>query len=230
MKKTAEICTVLAFFLLVCGLLLTVVDVCCFNKEFYRKELVKNDTVEATGMQSEDVIDSMVVLLDYLRGERDDIVIVKEVHGAEREVFNERETLHMVDVRDLYRKALTVRNLFLVLAAVLLVPLFRIPQEERAGQLKHGLITGSLFVLGFVAFIAVWAMIDFNGFWTNFHLMLFDNDLWLLDPRTSIMINMLPGGLFFDLVTGIIVRFLVIMVLLYAAVCFVMPRVWSVRT
>lgn len=230
MKKTAEICTALAFFLLVWGILLTTIDVCCFNKDFYRRELEKNNTVEATGMESEDVIDSMVVLLDYLRYERDDIVIVRKVHGAEREVFNERETLHMIDVRDLYRNALTVRNIFLVLAAVLLIPVFRLPREERAGQLKRGLINDSLFVLGFTAFIGVWAAVDFNHFWTNFHLLFFDNDLWLLDPRTSIMINMLPGNLFFDLVAGIIIRFLICMIVLYAAVCFLVPRLWSART
>ncbi|MBR2991515.1 MAG: DUF1461 domain-containing protein, partial [Solobacterium sp.] len=90
--------------------------------------------------------------------------------------------------------------------------------------LKNGLRNGSLFMLGVVAFVAVWAMVDFNGFWTNFHLLFFDNDLWLLDPRTSIMINLLPGGLFFDLVTGIIIRFLICMVLLYCIVSFLVPK------
>lgn len=67
---------------------------------------------------------------------------------------------------------------------------------------------GNLLIGGIVLFIAIWALADFNAFWTNFHLFFFDNDLWLLDPRTSIMINLFPGSFFFDLVIEIILSYL----------------------
>ena len=51
--------------------------------------------------------------------------------------------------------------------------------------------------------LALFAALDFNTFWTNFHRVFFTNDLWLLDPRTDILIQMVPGQFFFDLVMRI---------------------------
>jgi integral membrane protein (TIGR01906 family) len=70
--------------------------------------------------------------------------------------------------------------------------------------LRSGWKNGILLTGAVILFIAIWALADFNQFWTNFHLLFFDNDLWLLDPNTSIMINLFPGSFFFDLVTRII--------------------------
>ncbi len=224
MKKTAEIAAPLAFFLIITAMLLSVIDYSCFRKEFYRKELEKNDTTQVTGMDAEGVLESTYILLDYLKDVRDDIIIVEEVNGAEREVFNERETLHMIDVKALYRNALTARNLMAAAGAVLLGLSWWLSGGEKVRILRQGLITALLFMLGIVAFIGIWAVIDFYGFWTNFHMLFFDNDLWLLDPRTSIMINLLPGGLFFDLVTGIILRFTACMAVLAVCVFGVLPK------
>lgn len=224
MKKISEVLVSLGFFLLVTAILLTVIDWSCFRKEFYRRELEKNDTVSVTGMSADGVLESIYVLLDYLRDERQDIIITETVNGTVREVFNERETLHMIDVKALYRNAVTARNVFAGAGLILLLCSVFLQRAHRSLLLKNGLRNGSLFMLGVVAFVAVWALVDFNGFWTNFHLLFFNNDLWLLDPRTSIMINLLPGGLFFDLVTGIIIRFLVCMILLYCIVSFLVPK------
>jgi uncharacterized membrane protein len=41
----------------------------------------------------------------------------------------------------------------------------------------------------------------------NFHYVFFDNDLFLLNPNVSIMINMFPESFFFDIVAAIIIVF-----------------------
>ena len=56
--------------------------------------------------------------------------------------------------------------------------------------------------MGLVAVIgAVGVMIltNFQTFWINFHKVFFTNDLWLLDPKTDLMIRMLPEGYFMDI-------------------------------
>ena len=146
-------------------------------------------------------------LLDYLKDRRQDIVVEANVNGVTREVFNERETLHMVDVKKLYQTAILVRNLCAIGGAVLLgYLLFR--RHRLKTILQAGFTTGNMFIGLIVVFVAIWAFADFNAFWTNFHLLFFDNDLWLLDPRTSIMINLFPGNFFFDLVLQIILLYL----------------------
>ncbi len=207
MKRTDTILPVLAVFLLSMALLMSVVDFWCFNTSFYEMEYQKNDTSSYTGMSREDNLKATVVLLDYLKDRRDDIVVTAKVNGTEREVYNERETLHMIDVKKLYQSALLVRNITLVLGIAALLLSWYTTRRNLKQILRAGFVKGNLLIGGIVLFVAVWALADFNAFWTNFHLLFFDNDLWLLDPRTSIMINLFPGSFFFDLVIRIILLY-----------------------
>ena len=203
--KTADILSAIAGFLLSAAIIATVIDVVSFDRSFYEAEYRKNDTVSYTGMSAEDNLRATDTLLDYLQDKRQDIVCTAVVSGTEREVFNERETLHMVDVKALYQNAIRVRNGCVITAVILLVLSVLIGKKSFFSVLRSGWKNGILLTGAVILFIAIWALADFNQFWTNFHLLFFDNDLWLLDPNTSIMINLFPGSFFFDLVTRIIV-------------------------
>ena len=47
-----------------------------------------------------------------------------------------------------------------------------------------------------------------------FHELFFNNDLWILDPRTELLIRMLPEGFFFDMVVRIGWIFSVLLIIL----------------
>ncbi len=202
--KIADILSAIAGFLLSAAIIATVIDVVSFDRSFYENEYRKNDTVSYTGMSAEDNLRATDTLLDYLQDKRQDIVCIAEVSGVEREVFNERETLHMVDVKALYQNAIRVRNGCVIAAVILLVLSVLIGKKSFFSVLRSGWKNGILLTGAVIVFIAIWALADFDQFWTNFHYLFFDNDLWLLDPNTSIMINLFPGTFFFDLVIRII--------------------------
>ena len=44
---------------------------------------------------------------------------------------------------------------------------------------------------------------NFNRYFTIFHEIFFDNDLWMFDPAEDYMIRMLPEGFFYDFVIRI---------------------------
>lgn len=196
--------------LVLLGVLLTVIDGLCFAKGFYEYEYQKGAQAEKIGMSEEGLMDATVTLLDYLKDRRDDIVVKTEVHQTEREVYNEREKLHMVDVKQLYQNACTARNLFLLIAAGLFCFLYFTYKVSFLHDLYLGWKDALLLMILFVSFIAIWCIADFNGFWMQFHYIFFDNDLFLLDPNTSIMINMFPESFFFDIVAGIILIFVLV--------------------
>lgn len=203
----------LACFCLVLGLLITVIDVCGFDHSFYVKEFEENDTSSATGMSSEDNLAASDVLLDYLRGNRDDIVYEAEVNGTMREVFDERETIHMQDVRTLFQRAINLRNGLVIAGAGILILVYFMNRRRMGlmGLLRSGFQTGAVFVLMLVGAIGLYGAADFTSFWTSFHELVFDNDYWLLDPNISIMINLYPENFFSDLVFRIIFWFLLIL-------------------
>ena len=94
---------VLGFLCLNIGAFLKVIDYACFDLSFYEKEYFSNSTAQSIGMSQDDLMNSTDTLLSYLKDNRDDIIYVARVKGEVREAFDERETLHMVDVKNLYQ-------------------------------------------------------------------------------------------------------------------------------
>lgn len=155
--------------------------------------------------------DMAVELVDYLRGARDSLSAL----------FTQRERLHMQDVLALFEGgralgiACGVAGLALAVAAALL---------GGAGALGRGLLLGLLVFAVLAAGVGLWAAVDFDGWFTAMHEMVFTNDLWLLDPADSMLIRMMPLSFFIGAVRKIGVRFALGAVLL--AVCgVVMARV-----
>ena len=89
--------------------------------------------------------------------------------------------------------------------------------EKALLSLKDGFRQVTLAFVIVVSFLVFYALVDFNRFWTVFHEIFFTNDLWLLDPRVSVMINMFPEEFFFGMVMRIALGFIIC----YAAITFI---------
>ena len=212
--KGYKILSALAGLALFLSLLLTSIDLLCFNRSFFRWQYSLNHTAESIGISEDGLMNATNALLDYMQDKRDDIIIVEKVNGNEREIFDERETLHMVDVKNLYLNAMKTRTILLVGSITILTLLAFTHRNQSYTILSNAYRNGLLFLGSLIFSIAIYAMVDFNGFWMNFHYVFFDNDLFLLDPNISIMINMFPSNFFFAVVFGIILLFVSIVILL----------------
>lgn len=158
-------------------------------------------------MSDADLDKTTNVLLGYLQNKYDSLDLQIKVNGVTREVFNEREKAHMVDVKDLYQNVLVVRNICFV---VFILSLIYIVYTNNSNLIFNS-YKKSLMIFGFIiGFILLFCLIDFDGFWINFHHVFFpDNDLWLLNPNTDILIMMVPEQFFFDLCISIIISIIV---------------------
>ncbi len=194
-----------AGFCLIFGLLCTVICTCSVSRGFYYGEYEKLGVAEDIGISSEELKEATDVLLDYTEGRREDMVVYADINGESRPVFNERETLHMQDVRNLFLSARLAGYIALAAGAVVLALIFIFSRDRRG--LFSGYLLGNWIFLGAVALIAVYAALDFYSFWTNFHHVFFTNDLWLLDPATDNLILMVPQQFFSDLVFKIVAIF-----------------------
>ena len=105
MKKSVKTAAGIFSLALIFVLLVTSIDFHAFNKNYYREHYIKLNTADSLGMSDEDLFAATETLLDYLHDQRDDILVSGEVFGMQREIFTERETLHMVDVKNLYKYA-----------------------------------------------------------------------------------------------------------------------------
>lgn len=140
-----------------------------------------NDVDVSEGISLPELSKATETLFDYMRGERDDIVVSVTVNGTVvSDLFShEKEIVHMAEVRTLWRN-LTVFT-FVGGAASLL--LFFVGGAigvagKRLRAFAHGLLIGGCIFGVLVLVIAFWALLDFDSFWTIFHFILFPRSLF----------------------------------------------------
>lgn len=133
----------------------------------------------------------------YLLGQADTFQTTLSVHGQTREAFSEKELTHMRDVRNLF--ALCKTLLLVSIACVLLWLALSFVDRRRLPHLtaRTYLITGAcVAVLGLG--LAIWAALNFHTLFTLFHKVFFTNNLWQLDPRQDLLLQLMPTGFFVD--------------------------------
>ena len=109
--------------------------------------------------------------------------------------FNAREKAHMQDVYALFSLGRRVMALLgLGGLALLGLGFYFAPRRRRFLRVSA---LGSALTLALAAgALALWAAQDFGYAFSVLHHILFNNDLWLLNPETDLMIRMLPEEFF----------------------------------
>lgn len=192
-------------FLLPLTILLTTVQFISFDTNHYLDKYEEYDIPRTTGISLKDLHDITDKLTDYLKDDTDNLRIEKHIDGEKEEVFGEREVLHMIDVKELFIKGLKIRNISLIL---LVLSIIAITFRDRR-SLGQALIVSSILSLGSMILLSLLMYIDFNKYFTYFHEMFFSNDLWLLDPKTDVLIQMLPLEFFYSMATKIAIIFII---------------------
>lgn len=169
------------------------------DEAYFRKGYERLDMRSLIGISDADCTKALMRMIDYMEGRVDSIQLTVDEDGKTVEMFNQQEIDHMVDVRALYQAWRTV--MWCGLAALALLLALLLVKSCRAAVFRAlGL---AWIVLGVAAVVlGVWVLVDFNSFWTGFHYLFFDNDLWLMDPAVCRMIRICPLELFY----GIVVR------------------------
>lgn len=211
-KKINEGLTTFAIVCFIFGLLVTMFNLAVFNERFFETQYKALNTAESMNMSGEDLMLATHTLLDYLQNKRDDINVEVVVEGKNVPMFNQKEIDHMVDVKDLFTGLNSLQMAAYVIFIILIVVLTITNRMSSLTNSIYRALGVYLFVIGG---IAVYAFIDFSGFWVIFHKVLFSNDLWLLNPNTDRMINMFPEVFFNRLVIRVMIHFVIVFVAMY---------------
>ncbi|SHK10669.1 TIGR01906 family membrane protein [Paramaledivibacter caminithermalis] len=191
------------------AILLTILQYYAFNKDFYIKEFKKYNTVDVTKIGEEDLSNITDILIAYIKGEENDLDIKAVINGEVTEVFGQREKDHMIDVRDLFNKAYIIRSISFWFALIAIIIIIIVSKKSRV-DIYQGLLWAGIVPIILMLILYTLVKIDFYKYFTYFHKLLFTNDLWLLDPKTDVLIQMLPLEFFIDISTRIIGCFIFI--------------------
>ena len=173
------------FCLMIIFLITSAESVVYWTPGYFEREYTMYNVPETVSMEMNDLLYVTDEMMMYLRGEgRDDLNISVPVDGHTRPFFNEREMAHMEDVRNLFIGALHLRTACIAAAFLCLALMFLVKADVKR-ILPRAICTGIIST-------------DFTKYFIIFHKIFFDNDLWILDPATDLLINIVPEPFFAD--------------------------------
>ena len=157
---------------------------------------------EHTGLPAEEYPAVAEMLTGYLTDRIAEFQYFREAGEEKISAFHSYEAAHMADCRGLIRLDSAVCLASLATAAACLVWTGCAGRNRGCAVWRaffrgaeRSLLTLAALVLG----LLLWAVLDFEGLFITFHRVAFRNDLWLLNPRTDLLIRLMPETLFIHL-------------------------------
>lgn len=205
-KTFAAIALFLGLAVLVFILLLSAVHAVGTDGALYYAEQTRANVLPEAGISETDLRALDDGLSRVLAGQENDLllpmdsapgaysVLPVEVFGQLQPAFNEKEVTHLIDCANLFALLRKVLRR-LIPWAVLLITLGAYLLRDRRRIRRIAWLSPLLILIPLGAF-AIWATADFDSAFNAFHRLLFTNDLWLLDPRTDLLIRICPGSMF----------------------------------
>ncbi len=192
-------------------LILTNIQVIVFDLDYFENKYEQYNIVQNTGIMKKDLMIITDELLKFLRGKRDNILIFAKINGEKSQVFEKRERLHLKDVKNLFLKGFFVRNSSVIVFIIAFILYCKHSIRNTVETLKNTTII-YLTIIVFAIFIIY---TNFNKYFTIFHKIIFHNDLWLLDVKEDILIQMYPLVFFSDSTYKIIAFFIIELIVIF---------------
>ena len=198
-------------------------------------EMLRAAPPAVSGLPEKDYAGVGAMTAEFLTGKRAEFQYVaaeEDPNGVcrRREVFQAHEAAHMADCRGLIAlDGWVCAGSLAVCAACCAAGFFcgrpaknrrQVREKPEAGQagpepenrkarkpFLQGAGWGMAGFFGIAAFLAVWAVVDFEGLFVTFHRVAFPQGGWVLDPRTDLLIRLMPVSFFIRLGIIGLVRF-----------------------
>ncbi|HEX5417463.1 MAG TPA: TIGR01906 family membrane protein [Chloroflexota bacterium] len=180
-----------------------------FDSGFYHAGQARYDVQSVTHL-SPATMDRVNVGIVRFFGNSETLPQSLSAVGAPPDVFNEREILHMNDVRGLIQGIRVLQ--FGALAYVLAVSGLAATRWPKGGRaaVSRMLLLSTVVTIGVGILAAIITYFWFDQLFLWFHEVSFHNDFWQLDPRTDHLIQMFPFGFWYDAMLIVTERVLIV--------------------
>ena len=201
---------------LLLAVLLSSLQYVAFNGNFYKEEYKKNDVMSVTGMSIDELMKITKIMQRYLMDKKETLDASAKINGSIQRMFNDRELAHMKDVKDLFQMGFLTRNISIIVFILIFIYFLFTKSFYKAFDY---LLKGTIFIIILLWVFALAVTLNFDNWFTGFHIVFFDNDLWQLNVETDRLIQMFPLEFFQDAVFVIFrnafFTFIVILAIVY---------------
>jgi len=164
----------------------------------YEYSVDKYEISYVTGIEKPELMNVYHHLIDFYNSEMGSAQALVEKEGEIIPIFNEKELIHLADVKKLIQLDYCIQITALVVLFVCCLVLY-IGLKRNWHILAKGFLWGSVFTLGVMIFLALWALFGFEQLFILFHRASFTNEFWILDPTKDYLLMLFPGGFFYDI-------------------------------
>ena len=183
-----------------------------FDEDYYHEQFEKNSIYQQFDITEQELHQINHELLDYLRHGHGEINLTNP--QTTQKFYNQKETTHLIEVRELIQDSLILFYFFLTIFIFLCLIIYLRNKKQFTKNLLIILTTGNMLNIIFTLILSALMFTNFSKFFTNFHLALFKTDTWLLNPMTDNLIKMFPQQFFYDIGLKIISNSIIISVVL----------------
>ncbi len=181
--------------------LLTAADITMYHiPGYYRHQFEEKDVLGDLNrnIDMDNVMSAFSKMMEYLRGNRDNLNIEVTADGARQEFYNEREKVHLKDVRNIVLKAYRLRLIAALICLISLIYIITHCKRHQSAWFSIRKIFVATCIITNTAFLLVVGIVavNFDKVFTIFHKVLFANNYWRLNPSESDLINLLPQSFF----------------------------------
>ena len=177
------------------GMLLTILTLLmlfegfAFNIPFYISGFEAYNVADIVNISNDSLKIVTADLVNYIDDGSGDLNVKVEIDGVMTPYFNIKEQAHLTDIRHLVRRA---RNMLATLKTIFFVAL-ALNVLFLKGIRKYVFLKYSVFAtIATLLVLSLMYFMDFSWAFTQFHLILFYNNLWLLDPSKDRLLQMMP--------------------------------------
>ena len=166
----------------------------------YKYGFEKYNVSQTTGLPDAELESIYTELIIYFNSDAEHISITAVKDGEPFELFNQREVIHLKDVKGL------IQLDYMVLLGTLIYVLAYSGAclfWHNRGYWRHlawGLVGGGGITLGLMLALGLGTLFGFDQLFWQFLVISFANEFWLLDPATDYLKMLFPGGYFYDVV------------------------------
>lgn len=158
----------------------------------------RNGVSERTGLPVSELDSAADQFKDYFANDTERLDVRVNTSRGVVSLLDEREILHMIDVKDLMRYVAAVSVWSGVVLMLCIALGLAIRRREFFASMSCWLRWCALMWGFIIAAVVVVTVIDFTWIFTQFHLLSFANDLWQLDPFQHYLLLLFPERFFLE--------------------------------
>lgn len=184
-------------------LVLTFVRIAAVEPWVHEYGFTRYDAVERSGIDRAQLDEAAREIIRYFGNDEEFLAIVVRVDGQDRALFNEREVLHMKDVKDLMQLAFRVHEAAFVYVVAFVVGVLVWNRERPMDELSWYVRLAGIATVALLGVAASAVVVGFDALFRQFHVLSFANDFWQLDPKRDHLVQMYPQGFWFDVTLAV---------------------------